>query len=120
MEERRICVAFCAGDGGALQGDYVWYWTLPFAMTLIEVSAVASNDSDATLKIGNSSDAEAYLEECTIGDSGTPVTKTASDFVDEVAEYIAADTVLVITLDYDGEGTAANDVTIVLTFISGA
>ena len=41
-------------------------------MSLVHVSAVAFNDSDATLKIGTSTDDDEFLVETAIGDSGTP------------------------------------------------
>jgi hypothetical protein len=57
---------------GTLAANVTIYWTAPFDCTLRHVSAVASNDSDATLIIGTSADTNGFLESTTIGDSGTP------------------------------------------------
>lgn len=105
---------------GTLAANATITFTAPFPMQLVEVSAGASNDSDATLIIGTSADPDAYLESTTIGDSGTPVVKGRSDFVGGQYPHIPDNTVVVITLDFDGaSGTAAQNVTIVLTFTEG-
>ena len=73
---------------------------------------------DATLKIGTSTDDE-FLAETTIGDSGTPSEFNWGDFVDQYPRIEDGD-IVVITLDYDGDtGTAAADVTLILTFTEG-
>ena len=105
---------------GTLTANIGIRFTVPFACQLVHVSAVASNDSAATLIIGTSADTDAYLESTTIGDSGTPVEKARSNFVGSQYPHIADDTVVVITLDFDGAaGTAAQNVTLVLTFTEG-
>ena len=105
---------------GTLTANITITFTVPFACQLVHVSAVASNNSDATLIIGTSADTDAYLESVTIGDSGTPVEKARSAFVGTQFPHIADDTVVVITLDFDGSaGTAAANVTLVLTFTEG-
>jgi hypothetical protein len=102
---------------GTLAANHVAKWTVDRNCMLTHVSAVASNDSSATLKLGNSTDDDAYLVEGAIGDSGVPVVKTKSNFVNSRNPYIPKDTVFLMTLDYDGSsGTAAQNVTIVLTF----
>lgn len=89
-------------------------------MQLEHVSAVASNDSDATLKIGTSADDDLYLEAATIGDSATPVEFDRTDFVGDQFPHISKGTIVVLTLDFDGAGgTAAQNVTIVLTLSEG-
>ena len=96
-------------------------------MQLVHVSAVATNDSDATLTLGDSSDADEYLTSTTIGDSGTPAEFDGDDFVDadgvthtRYYPHIADGTVVVAALDFDGDaGTAAQNVTLVLTFTEG-
>ena len=94
--------------------------TTPCDCTLVHVSAVASNNSDATLKLGDSTDDDAYLVATAIGDSGTPVEFDRDDFVGGQFPHITAGTIVVATLDYDGAaGTAAQDVTMVLTFVEG-
>ena len=96
-------------------------------MQLKHVSAVASNDSDATMTLGTSADADGFLAACVIGDSGTPVEKGLADFdgallSDPGGELprISDGDVVVIGLDFDGAaGTAAANVTIVLTLLEG-
>ena len=112
---------------GTLSANVSIKYTAPCDCTLLHVSAVASNDSDATLTIGDSADADEYLKSTTIGDSGTPSEFDGDNFVDTSGNThtlyyprIADGTVVVITLDYDGDGgTAADDFTIVLTFAEG-
>ena len=98
-------------------------WTAPFDCTLLHVSAVGSNDGDATLTVGDSADADEFLTTLTVGDSGTPAEADGDDFVDTAgsthSKYyprIAAGTIVAIAVDYDGDGgTAVDDLTIVLT-----
>jgi hypothetical protein len=112
---------------GTLSANIAIRFTAPGDCTLLHVSAVASNDSDATLKIGDSSDDDEYLVAAVIGDSGTPVEFDGGDFVDTDGNThtryyprISDGTIVVLTLDYDGSsGTAAQNVTIVLTFAEG-
>lgn len=112
---------------GTLAANVDIRFTAHSDMQLKHLSAVASNDSDATLAIGTSADADGFLEACVIGDSGTPVEKELADFdgallTDAGEEYprIADGDVVVVTLDYDGStGTAADDVTLVLTLLEG-
>lgn len=110
---------------GTLAADLAIKWTAPMNCQLVHAQAVGSNANDATLAIGPSTDTDGYITAFAIGDSGTPVEKEAlSDFDGAVAgsqyPHIADGTIIVLTLDYDGSsGTAAADVTIVLTFTEG-
>ena len=105
---------------GSLAANVDIKFTVPSACQLLHSSAVSSNDSDATLKLGTSAAAEAYLEETTIGDSGVPSEKTKADFVGAEYPHIPDDTVFAIAIDFDGaSGTAADDLTLVLTFSEG-
>ena len=111
---------------GALSANATMRYKLPCNATLVHAQAVASNDSDATLKIGTSADDDGYLAATIIGDSGTPTVWERGDFDgalnNDTAEcpHIAKDTILLLTLDYDGaSGTAAQDVDIALTFLEG-
>ena len=108
---------------GTLSANLNIRWTAPSNCTLIHVSAVASNDSDATLKIGTSADDDEFKTATVIGDSAVPVEWDFDDFVtyaNKAYPRIEDGDVLVLTLDYDGtDGTAADDVTIVLTFLEG-
>lgn len=86
---------------------------------ILHVSAVASNDSDATLILGNDSDDDAYLESSTIGDSNVPKELDRDDFVNDQFPTHCKGDVFVLTLDYDGDGgTAAQNVVIVVTIDS--
>ena len=115
MNERMTQV--CINTVGALSGNYTFYWTLPTGMTLWHVSAVASNDSDATLMLGDSGDTDQAMAAAVIGDSGTPVEFEFSDFT---SPHFYDGDVFTATVDYDGaSGTAAEDLQVVLTFLVG-
>lgn len=119
MDERTLSVAWTID--GTLAADKAFYWTLPFGATLLHVSAVGSNDGDATLKIGDADDDDGAMEATAIGDSGTPVEFDLDDFVDtdSLYHYDAAD-VFTATLDHDGaSGTAVDDLQVVFTFLVG-
>ena len=105
---------------GTLAANVVARFTAPFDMTLEHVSAVGSNNNDATLALGTSADDDAYLVATAIGDSGTPAEFDLDDFVNDTHPHILKGTVVVATLDFDGAtGTAAQNVSIVLTFGEG-
>ena len=110
---------------GTLSADLSIKWAAPFDCQLIHVQAVGSNANDATLKVGTSADDDGYITAFAIGDSGTPVEKEAlADFDGALADsqypHITDGTIVNLTLDHDGaSGTAAADVTIVLTFTEG-
>jgi hypothetical protein len=105
---------------GTLAANKLFYWAVPFRCSLVEVSAVASNNSDATLKIGTAADDDSALTAAAIGDSGTPVVFDVDDFAGDGYPQFAAGTVVVLTLDFDGAaGTAAQNVNIVVTFGEG-
>jgi hypothetical protein len=112
---------------GSLAANVDLRFTVPSDCTLVHVSAVASNDSDATLALGTSADTDGFLAACVIGDSATPVEKEIADFdgallSDAGGEHprLSDGDVFVATVDYDGaSGTAADDFTLVLTFQEG-
>jgi hypothetical protein len=105
---------------GTLSADIDIRYTAPMDCTLIHASAVASNDSDATLKIGTSDDDDEFLTAAVIGDSNTPVEFEQDDFVGDQYPRIEDGDVVIITVDYDGSsGTAADDLTLLLTFAEG-
>lgn len=102
---------------GALSGNYVFYAKLPVGMTLTHVSAVGSNAHDATVMIGDSGDTDQAIGATAIGDSGAPAEIEFADLSE--AHFVAGD-VLVVTVDYDGDGgTAIQNLQIVLTFLVG-
>jgi hypothetical protein len=112
---------------GTLTANINIRFTIPSPCSLVHVSAVASNDSDATMALGTSADTDGFLAACVIGDSNTPVEKQRADFdgallTDAGKENprLADGDIFVITIDYDGSsGTAADDLTLVLTFTEG-
>jgi len=105
---------------GTLGADLAIVFAAPSDCQLVHCSAVASNNSDATISLGTTSAAEAYLAECVIGDSSAPVEKERADFVGAQFPRISDGDLVKVTVDHDGgSGTAANDATIVLTFLEG-
>ena len=110
---------------GTLAADVYIKFVMPVDAQLVHVQSVATNANDATLTVGTSADADGYLTAHTIGDSSVPVEKEAiTDFSGALADsqypHIANGTVVAVTLDQDGSaGTAAQNVTIVLTFTEG-
>lgn len=110
---------------GTLAADIAIKFIAPFDCQLVHVGACANNDSDATLIVGTSADDNGYIEAYAIGDSGVPNEKEAlTDFDGALADsqypHIANGTIVTLGLDHDGAtGTAAQNVTITLTFTEG-
>jgi hypothetical protein len=105
---------------GALVADLAIRFTAPGDATLLHVSAVGSNAHNATLAMGTSASAAAYMVATAIGVSGTPVEFIRKDFVGTQFPRITKGTIVVLTLDFDGAaGVAAQNVTLVLTFAEG-
>jgi hypothetical protein len=114
-------VTYSYHTAGTLAANHSFVFTLPFAATLVHVSAVGSNTNNGILDVGKSGSTEAYVKDKDIGDSGTPATcYLPTDFVGSNFPHIDKDTVIVASLDYDGaSGTATADFTLVLTFLEG-
>ena len=106
---------------GTLSAAVDFKTTIPSPCTLQHLSMVQSNAGNARVKIGNSTDDDAYLTYTEAGQSGTPVTKSAlTDWVGSVRPHIAKDEIFTVYVDHDGDsGTAGDDLTIVLTFTEG-
>lgn len=106
---------------GTLSANIVVRWKSPMDCTLQHVSAVATNDSDALLKIGTSADDDIFLQNTAIGDSGVPVELSAPDSFRYLATpRIRKGDIVVFTVDFDGAaGTAAQNVTVVAAFEEG-
>ncbi len=105
---------------GTLAANHVLEFVAPFDCQLIHAQAHQSNDGSATLKIGTSSDDDAYLAESAIGDSNVPAEWDRDNFVGTQFPHITDGTVVVLTLDYDGAaGTAAQNAQILLTLTQG-
>lgn len=106
---------------GAMSANLDIRINMPVDCRLARVSAVTSNDSDATLTIGDSDDDDAILDTTTIGDSQTPQVFDVDNWntPNPTGELSKGD-VLVITVDYDGSaGTAGEDLTLDLDFLEG-
>ncbi len=105
---------------GTLAANITPVFTLPFHCSLVHVSAVATNASNATIKIGTTSDDDAYLTAADVGDSSVPAEFVAANFVGTADPHIVDGTVMLVTVDFDGSaGTAAANLTVVLTFSEG-
>lgn len=105
---------------GTLAANLSIVFKLPFDVQLVHVSANSSADSDATVTIGNAADADAYLQAFAVGDEDAPAEVDRADFVGGQFPHIPRGTTVVVGVDFDGTGgTAADDLTLVLTFTEG-
>jgi len=106
---------------GTLSAAVDFMATMPSACTIQHVSMVQSNAGAGRVKIGTTTDDDAYLAYTTLGVSDVPVELSApTDWIDDTRPHLDKDDVLAIYLDHDGDGgTAADDVTIVITFTEG-
>ena len=106
---------------GTLAANGTFRWKTPCALTLTHVSLASSVDTNCQVKIGNTganADA-AYLALKDCGDQ-TAAEYARADFVDAEYPHIPAGTVLLVTVDYDGSsGTAAQNCSVVMTFVEG-
>ena len=106
---------------GTLAADATFRWKAPFDCILWHVSAVAGNNSDATLKLGTNSADDGIMTATAIGARGAPAEFTASNWAaTNPTGRINKGAVFLATLDFDGaSGTAAQDVSLVFTFRVG-
>ena len=111
---------------GTLGANAQGVFSLPCGATLVELSACASNDSDATLKVGTSADDDGVFAAATIGDSSTPKIWDKGDFSGALGvagsglPHFAKGTIIAWVLDYDGAGgTASANVDLLFTFVEG-
>ena len=112
---------------GTLTADLNIRFTVPSGCTLVHVSFGNSAASDATIDIGTSADTDGYLDGGDVGDSNVPAEFDKDDFngallSDAGREYphLVDGTIMVVIVDFDGAGgTAAANLTIVLTFVEG-
>jgi hypothetical protein len=118
MQGTRITVPFHVP--GTLAANLDIRFSLPFDVQLIAVSAVGSNANNGILDVGPSTDTDGYLDGVDIGDSQAPTVFEKANFVNAECPHIAADTIIVVSLDYDGAGgTATHDFTVLLVFTEG-
>jgi hypothetical protein len=133
MQGNRFCIPVHLH--GTLAANSIGTFKLPFAATLLEVSATAANDSAATLQLGHNADADGILVAIAIGDSAAPTVFDAGDFTGSALPTAPTATplqqvpllmsfakgdLLTWILDFDGAGgTAAQNVSILFTFMEG-
>lgn len=106
---------------GTLAANVNVRFAVPVDCRVVHISAVASNDSDATMTFGVSSDTDSILASTTIGDSNVPAVFDRDNWAaaNETAEFAKGD-IAVLTVDFDGAaGTAAADLTVTITALEG-
>lgn len=106
---------------GTLAAPVQYVATVPSPCTIQHISMVQSNAGNARVKIGNSDNDDAYLEYTNLGVSGTPVELSAlADWIGSARPHLSKAEILQIYIDHDGDGgTAADDVTMIITFTEG-
>ncbi len=107
---------------GTLAANHTFLATMPFDAQLIHVSLVNTTAYAGTLKIGKSSDDDAYLLAENFGVSSTPVevaTYAGFDGADAGSQFphIPDGTILLLTITDHGSHMA--NVCVVLTFTEG-
>ena len=83
---------------------------------------VQSNaDGNGRIKIGLSTDDDIFSVYVNMGVNGVPVVlEVADDFRNDQLPHLAAGDIFQLYLDHDGAGgTAAQDITVVITFTEG-
>ena len=105
----------------ALAANQTYRFKLPFPVTLVGVNAAAANTTSFILDIGTAADDDAYLDGKTVtGAASTTTSYGQADFVNAEYPHIAANTEVVVTVDYDGgAGGDAADVSITLILAEG-
>jgi hypothetical protein len=106
---------------GTLTANITVTFVIPYDCRVKHVGACSSNDSDATLMLGISTDTNSILAAAVIGDSSVPVEKTQANFATtNPTGKLSKGEILVLTVDFDGAtGTAADDLTVVITLLEG-
>ena len=119
MQGTRFTVSY--HTAGTLAANHSFIFKVPFDCPLEFVSAVGTNTNNGILDVGYTGALEAYVLNKDVGDSGVArYCDAPGEFVGSNYPHIAAGTVIVATLDYDGAGgTAAADFTLVLIFSEG-
>jgi len=107
MNERLIAMPLQWGAAdGTLTGNVSAVIELPYPWVFKCIKACASNDSSATLAVTGG----ATVTAAAIGDSGDP-----SELAPASDTYVAADTAVTFSLDFDGaSGTAAANVSAIV------
>ena len=108
MNERIVTPSYYFGAPGASAVAHVEF---PFPWTLIGIKASQAGDGSATLTVAGG----ATIAEAAIGDSGDP-----SYHEPTVPDEVAADTVVTLTIDHDGDGgTASTGINLVVIALMG-
>jgi hypothetical protein len=104
--KERACVLSTWHIAATLAANYTLYFESPWPVVIAGAKAWASNDSSATLALAGG----ATITAAAIGDSANPA------YLEPTSnQQVAADTLVTLTLDYDGAGgTASEDVGIIL------
>jgi len=104
---------------GTLSANLAIEWLVPYDCQLIHVSVSNTANSGGTFIIGTSADDNAYLDTSDVGNNDSFEFDKA-DFVGAEYPHIVDGTKVLITVDFDGAGgTAAANLTLVLTFTEG-
>jgi hypothetical protein len=117
MQGDRVTLSFHIT--GTLAADANIGFVLPFDAQLEHVSSVVSGTHPGGLIIGNSSDPDAYVTLIHTGISNAPAEIIRTGFVGAQYPHIAKGTIIIVNVDFNDDGTAAADLTIVLTFSEG-
>ena len=110
---------------GTLSADQTARFIAPCDLTIVSIKAVASNDSDATLKAGTTADDDGWFTAATIGDSNTVKTFDWGDWdgalvTSKQNPTLSKDGIALLTLDHDGSsGTAGQNVVITVEAMEG-
>jgi len=88
---------------GAQTGDQFREFKAPFDLQLVKVSGNAANTTSCIIDIGTAADTDAYLDGVTLtGATAVPTDYNQADFVNAQYPLIPKDTVVQITVDFDG------------------
>jgi len=117
MQGDRVTLTFHVT--GTLGADPNIRFVLPFDAQLEHVSSVVSGAHPAGLAIGTSVTADLYVTLIHSGISNTPAEIIRTGFVGTQYPHIAKGTIILVAADYNDDGTACADFTIVLTFSEG-
>lgn len=111
-------------QGSPANDEAEFIFRLPVDATLVHVSAVASNATDATMDVGiEGGDTNGILQGFAIGASSTPTVADKGDFngalvTDDFYRFTKSDKIRVY-LEGTAGSTAMDDPTIVLSFLEG-
>ena len=86
---------------GTLAANWAIEFVCPFDMQLVHVSVSTSNTNNGTIKIGSSSDDDAYLTVQDLPDDDQDEYERTV-FVGEQLPLISTGSVVVVTVDFDG------------------